>query len=196
MRTRITLSTIVLSLLCSAITLGQLSVNNVSANLGTIRTLVGDDDSYSEYRSAFYPELQIGGSFFTRAAGWTIYWCYWTDGIERALPVADMITYSFTSHIVGTRLTFFPAQTSEHWALPVGIFAGVSHHFIAGRNVGGSGIIGKPGEDFTRTSNTVEIGLNIRFPIVSPLSIRGEVQQFVRIDNDDFDRRQKNRRAY
>jgi hypothetical protein len=185
-----------LSFLSPTTSYTQINVNSVSVHFGAIRTLFPAISYYSGHLYAFYPELQVGGRFFTHLAGWTVYWGYWTDGVEEPFPVMDMTSYSYSSHIVGTRLTFFPTRGDESSPHPIGIFVGISHHFIAARCIGGSVYNGNPEQNYTRTSNTIEIGLNIRFPILSPLGIMGEVHQYFPIDNSEIDRIQKYRRAY
>jgi len=177
-------------------TLAQLNLNAVSANVGTIRTLFPDYSFYQDYQYAVYPEVQIAGNFFIPSVQWIAYWGYWSDGVDKALPVADYDTYSYSSHIVGVRLTFLPAKLLPHWPLPVGVFSGFAHHFISRRYVGGFGYDGKHGQDFADDANTVEIGLNAEVDVLGPIAIRGEVQQFIPLGNDYFSQMQKNRRAY
>ncbi|MDP2885349.1 MAG: hypothetical protein Q8P51_10055, partial [Ignavibacteria bacterium] len=106
-------------------TLAQLSMNTVSVNVGTIRTLFPDYSYYQDYQYSLYPEVQIGGDFLIPSLQWTVYWGYWTDGLEKALPVADFVTYSYRSHIVGARFNFLPAKLLPHWPIPIGFFTGV-----------------------------------------------------------------------
>ncbi len=177
-------------------TLAQLSLNTVSANIGTIRTLSPDASFSQNHQYALYTELQIGGNFLIPSVRWSVYWGYWTDGVEETLPVMDFVTYSYSSHIVGGRFNFLPAKLLPHWPLPVGIFAGVGHHFISGKYVGGFGLDGAPGQDFTVGATTLEIGLNAEADLLGPIAVRGEVQQFISFGDGEFDRLQKNRRAY
>lgn len=175
-------------------TLAQLSLNTVSANFGTIRTLF--PDYYQNYQYAVYPEVQIGGDFFIPSIRWITYLGYWTDGVDKPLPIADHVTYSYSSHIVGTRFNFLPAQLLHHGPLAIGVFTGLAHHFISRKYVGGSGLDGRPGQDFAGNANTLEIGFNAEVEVLGPIAVRGEVQQFVPLGSEEFDRLQKNRRAY
>jgi hypothetical protein len=177
-------------------TLAQLSLNSASVNVGTIRTLFPNDSRYTDFQYAFYPEVQVDGDFLASFVGWTVYWGYWSDGLENALPVADMVSYSYSSHIVGARFSFLPAKLLDHWPLPIGIFAGTAHHFIAARYIGGFGLDGNPGHEFTADATTVELGLNAEVQVLGPIGIRGEIQQFIPLRSDYFDRLQKNRRVY
>ena len=187
---------VILSLLAVRSAPAQLSLNRVSANIGIIRTLFPDGTPGKGHQYAVYPELQIGGRFFLPAVRWTAYWGYWTDGVEQVVPVADAVTYSSTSHIVGVRIALLPAEMLPHWPLPVGVFTGVGYHFIARKYIGGTGVDGRPGRNITGHATTVDLGVNVEFQIFGPVGIRGEIQQFIPPGSGDFDRSQINRRAF
>lgn len=187
---------VIVNLVAVNTTLAQLSLNTVSVNVGTIRTLFSDLSFYQGYQYSVYPEVQIGGNVFIPSVRWIAYWGYWTDGVEKAFPVTDHVTYSYSSHIVGARFNFFPAKLLPHWPLPIGIFTGVAHHFISGKYVSGSGFDGRPGQDLAGDATTFEIGLNAEVEVLGPIAVRVEVQQFVPLGSKEFDQLQKNRRAY
>ncbi len=174
----------------------QIHLNMVSANVGSIRTLFPDHSFYHDFQYSFYPEFQIGGDFLTPSIQWVTYWGFWKDGVEKALPVADFVTYSFSSHIIGARFNLLLAHVLPHWPLPLGVFAGVAHHFISGTYIGGFGLDGMPGRDYSDGVTTLELGLNAKADLFEPIAIRAEVQQFVPLGTKEFDRAQKNRRAY
>ena len=196
MKTRRVYFTTLLSVFLANASLAQLSFNTFSANIGAIRTTFPDDSRYSKYQYAIYPEFQVGGDFVVSYFRWTIYWGFWNDGITQALPVADMVTYSNQSHITGFRFTFLPSQIAPEWPLPVGVFGGIAHHFMSATYVGGLGLDGKPGQDFTQGSSTFELGLNAHLSILGPIKIGGEVHQYFPLSDEYLDRTQKNRRAY
>jgi hypothetical protein len=177
-------------------TLGQVSLNTVSANIGAIRTFLPAHSPFQAYQYSVYPEIQAGGEFFTPSVVWSTYWGYWTDGVARAFPIADYVTYSHASHIVGARFQFSPARILPHWPIPIGIFTGVAHHFITATYIGGFAYDGRPGHDFTADATTLEFGLNIEVEVFGPIIIRGEAQQYVGLGSKDFDRLQKDRRSY
>lgn len=107
-----------------------------------------------------------------------------------------MVTYSGQTHIVGARFAFLPAKVAPHWPLPIGVFLGIARHYTSVRYIGGFGIDGNPGHDFTRSLNTFELGLNADFTIIGPIDIRGEIHQFFPLGERSIDRAQKGRRAY
>jgi hypothetical protein len=166
----------------------QLNLNNISANIGVINTLYSD--------LVIYPEVQIGGNVIIPSIRWTIYWGYWIEGINKPIIGSDYVTYSYNSHILGTRFTLMLSKLSDNLDLPFGIFIGASHHFISVKYIGGAGIDGKPGHDATIGTTTLEVGLNAEVQAFGPVYFRGEIQQFIPIGNDYYDRLQKNRRTY
>ncbi len=192
---RILLLTIVNALIIYS-SLAQLSLDRFSANVGTIRSTHSDHSVYSHYQYAFYPEVQIGGSLFLPHFKWTTYWGYWSDGITEPLRVADMVTYSGQTHIIGARLTFLPAKVAPEFPLPVGIFGGFAHHFTSVQYVGGFGFDGKPGHDFTQSLNSFELGISVDVSIIGPINIRGEIHQLFPLGIESTNQTQKGRRAY
>jgi hypothetical protein len=177
-------------------TFAQLDLSTVAVKLGAIRTLFDKALPYRDYQYALFPELQVGGPFFTRSLDWSFYWGYWSDGVDRPLPIKDAPTYSYSSHILGVRITFLPAMAGKEMPVPVGIFAGIASHFIRARYVGGSDLMGNPGRDYSKTSTTAEIGVNAFVQLRRRLSVTAELQQYFRLESDSFGRRQTNRRAY
>jgi hypothetical protein len=187
---------VIISVIVVRTTTAQIHLNTVSANIGSIRTLFPDYSFYHDFQYSIYPEFQIGGDFLTPSIRWVTYWGFWADGIENALPVADFVTYSYSSHIVGARFNFLLENFLPHVPLPIGIFTGVAHHFISVRYVGGFGFDGKAGHDYSDGVTTFEIGVNGEVDVFDQIAIRAEVQQFVPLGSKEFDRAQKNRRAY
>jgi len=173
----------------------QVNVGSLSAKIGTIKTFFFDASTYKNYQYAVYPEIQIDGRFFADYLTWDAYWGYWNDGLEETFFV-DSWTYSYSSHIVGARLSFSPQQAADHWLIPLDLFAGLAHHFIRARYVGGYDWYGKTGSDFAEGSSTAEIGLRAHINVVGPLAVVGEAQQFFPLGNSYFDQLQKGRRAY
>jgi len=175
---------------------GQFNVNAASANVGTIRTMWPDQSLFENYQYTLYYEVQIGGQFFAPSLKWVAYWGHWDDGIAKELPVADMVTHSYSSHAVGVRFNVLPAELLAHLPLPIGVFAGGSHEFLSSRYVGGHDYYGRPGNDYTEEVTTLEIGLNVEVEILSPLAIRGEIRQLLPLGDREVDQLQKGRRAY
>jgi hypothetical protein len=175
-------------------TLAQLHMNTGSAPVGTDRTLFPGGSFYQEFQHPLYPEVQIGGDVVVPSLRWIASWGYWSDGVERALPVADLVTYSSHRHIIGFHVNFLPAMLLPHLPFSIGVFTGVSYHFIAGRYE--SSFDGRTGQDFTENVTTLEIGLNVNVQLVGPMAFHGEVLQFIPLGSEVFDRLQKNRRAF
>lgn len=195
MKTLRTLLTIVLIMSASK-SVAQLKLNTLSVNVGTIRTFFPDGFIYSKYQYAFYPEFQAGGDFFTSYFQWTAYLGFWDDGIDQVLPVADMVTYSYKTRVVGIRINFLPDNIARNSLLPTGVFAGIAHHFISVDYVDGYGYDGKPGQSHNLNSNTFEFGINADYHLVGFMYIRGEVHQYFPLGNEYIDTMQKNRRSY
>src|SRR5512146_2985313 len=85
-------------LLLPASAAAQVNVSSVTARLGVIRTLqIGTDDGGHMW--AIYPELQVGGVFFTPSMSWGLSWGYWTDGLDHGFDWVDHVTYSQKGHI-------------------------------------------------------------------------------------------------
>ncbi len=183
-----------LTLLPGAADAVEFSLTNFSANIGYIEHFYRDDTEVSSIYAA-YPELQVGGVFFNRVVRWSAFWGYWDDGVSKVFD-NNRITYSFSSHIAGLRIIARPPVRRESWPLPVGLFAGISRHFISADNIGGVDSLGKTGKDFTDTSNTFEIGVNVEIPVADRWVFRGEVQQYVPFSGDAYKDIQTSRRVY
>lgn len=114
------------------------------------------------------------------------------------MPIADAnwVTYSYASHIVGSRLGFRPEEAAPHWLIPLDIFVGLSRHFVSATYIGGFSLDGREGKDFKQTFTTAEVGVNVHITIIGPLSVAAEVHQLIPFGNELFDRRKKDRRAY
>lgn len=137
----------------------------------------------------------MGGDLFVSPVRWILYWGYWKDGVEEPLPIADYMTYSYNSNIVGTRFGIVPTELLDDWPIQIGIFIGAAHHFITGTWVGGAGLDGRPGEDLTENVATFEIGLNAEIIVIEPIAVRGELQQYIPLGNAYLDKLQKNRQS-
>ena len=129
----------------------QIRVTTISADMGLIRNL--HNQMFSDNLFSVYPELKVGGPLLEGFLNWALYWGYWDDGIDEPLAIADYVTYSFSSHIVGARAILYP--------LPSYLIIGVSRHFIYGDYIGGAGFDGQPGQDFTDEITTAELGIGI-----------------------------------
>jgi hypothetical protein len=192
------------TVICVSAAPGQVDVSTISARIGTIRTLWRDNTTYEAYLWTVYPELEIGGRLFMRYLSWGASWGYWSDGIDKVLPVVDMATYSQASHILGLRIGFHPQLADEHWPIPLVVFGGLSHHMIKTRYIGGGDFPIKTtyaGEFKPYTINddhstTIHLGLGVTIPMVGIFSLDAEAQQFIPFGSSESEQTQKNRRAF
>ncbi len=173
----------------------ELGLSQVSLNVGAIEHFYRDNPETPDIYTAF-PELQVRGPFLTSYFHWVLGWGGWDDGVTGPFTEANDITYSFRSQIFSARLMFRPRETGENWPLPIGIFAGYSHHLVHAEYVGGTDVMGEIGRDTRRNSNTFEFGLNAEVPLRGAFVLRGEVRQYAPFSGDTFEAPQKSRRAY
>lgn len=188
MKKSILLYLIVSTVLLASNSIAQFNLNSASLQVGAI-------DGIAASNLVLYPEVQIGGFFGESFIQWSLYWGHWDDGIHEVTG-SDYITYSYHGHIAGARILFFPLLADEHWPLPIALFGGLSHHFIARTYIGGGDESGKVGSDGTESVNTIEAGLRVYLKIAGPVELRGEVHQFFRLGNESLDIGQNGRRAY
>lgn len=130
-------------------------------------------------RYAFYPEVQLLNDFFAisenkASVGGSIYWGYWTDGVDELSSCADCLTYSHSSHIIGTRLI----MALNAFPIPVTAFVGISRHFISADYIGGSDLLGNTGSDFEDALNTFEVGLRVLVPVSQNFHVGGNYQHY------------------
>lgn len=163
--------------------LAQDRSTRIWVSLGLIENLqdTGDQPHY-----AFYPEIQLSGRLITldKAAitlGGSLYWGYWSDGVSVLSNCADCITYAYDSHIVGARLS------AALDALPFSpmLVGGVSMNLFHADYIGGAGVAGNKGEDFSDSFSTAEIGLRFEIPLEGRLSLGANVQQYIPLVSED-----------
>lgn len=121
---------VVFLLVVAASARAQVDVSILSVRAGVIRTLNPDHSSASESRWSLYPEVEMGGMFFTPSVSWGISWGYWYDG------GGDYTNYADRSHIISMRLSFLPQVLAPHWLIPLKLSGGIAEHFIHRENVG------------------------------------------------------------
>jgi len=169
-------------------TIAQFNLNAVSFQVGVIGGIATPDH-------VLYPKAQVGGFLGRPFIQWSLYWGYWDDGVDQVTSV-DYITYSYSGHIVGTKIYFFPTEVADHWPVPIAFSGGIAHHFIHRTYVGGEDFVGTRGSEGAESSNTVEAGLGIYFKLTELIELRGEAHQFFRLGNGPVDEGQTDRRAY
>jgi hypothetical protein len=181
-------------------TQAQLDVASVGARAGMIRTLWSE--SYGSFLPlwSFYPEVQIGGTFFVPYLSWQASWGYWSDGVERAAPIMDMVTYSLSSHIVALRIGFHPQVLDDHVPIPIVVFAGAAEHFIKAERIGGTDYGGErrqnPNYRSLDQSLTPFVGVGVSIWVLPYLNLGAELQQFIPFGSSEISRAQKNRRTF
>lgn len=176
--------------------LAQPDISNISLRAGLIRNLYSDLYSRFHPGYSFYPELQLGGSLVAfHLLNWALYFGYWDDGVDKAFPIADGITYSYDSLIIGARVGFMPGAHRKELPVQPVVFVGLSRHFMAAEYIGGWDFTGNIGRDFSRPLNYLEIGFRAQVRINRTVQAVLEIQQFRQFNENEW-RFPKNRRAY
>jgi len=169
----------------TATAMDKLNVSIVSVDVGLISDFQQPESKYS-----IFPELQIGGLFFTSYLTWGLSWGYWDDGVDKPFPIRDAFTYTYSSHVVGAHVTFFPKKVLIGWIFPIDVNIGVSQHYIDAEYVGGTNLSGLPGKDFTEGSTMVEFGTGTGISVTKSMRLRLGVTSYVPTDEiltTDFD---------
>lgn len=190
------LSMLILTIFVSSELFAQFNVSTLSAQFGMIRNLQESPTPPGSGKYSFYPEIQVGGQFFVPYLRWRVYFGAWDDGVTRAVQLPDFITYSYSSQIVGGRLTFLPKAAFKKWPIPLDVSAGLSHHFVNADYVGGFGVDGLPGKDFREGSTTAEFGIGSGVRVGKRFRVRGEVTQFLPLGNSGLNALDENRMAF
>jgi hypothetical protein len=101
----------------------QLDMSTISTRAGVIRTLVYEY-APSKFQWAFYPEIEIGGTFFTPSISWGVSWGYWSRVDD------EYVVFTDKSHVVGVRFSFLPQVAAPHFLIPLKLSVGIADHFI------------------------------------------------------------------
>ncbi len=174
----------------------QVNVSSVTIRSGVIRTMWHDHGSVSVPLWAFYPEIQIGGMLFLPYLRWGASWGYWSDGIDRPLPVMDMVTYSQSSHVVAMRMEFHPRELDQHVPIPISVFVGAAEHFVRQEYIGGADLAGNGGQNSSDRALVGFAGVGVSFRVLPSLSLEGEVRQFIPFGESEDQRAHKDRRVF
>ena len=128
---------------------------------------------------SFYPEFQIE----TNIVRWKqkeiqvnggVYWGYWRDGVEQETDYCrDCYTFSYSSHILGTRLLI----GRKRKGLDTWLFVGASRHLFHAGYIGGYGYRGIRGGNSSGRGDNGELGLRVGFPVRGRLRLVFETQQ-------------------
>jgi hypothetical protein len=165
----------------------QLSLDTYSANLGMIRTTYSGDP-YPRY--VLYPEFQVSGNLYNASLLWAGYWGYWTDGVDKAFDIKDMVTFSRQVHILGFRVIFIPPNGV------IGVFGGIARHYTSVHYLGGSDGVSSPQQYSDESVTNFELGIIIDLHIYGSWNILGELHQFLPVGKISTYPEQNERRAF
>lgn len=179
---------LVLTIMFGSFGAAQANLSSVSFHVGLIRGI-----ATPLHRP--YPEVRIGGLLGYPILEWSAQWGYWDDGVTEVL-ITDMVIYSYSGHIIGSRVTLYPGRTAAGQNLPIALFAGVSRQLLTRTYVGGEGYFGGRGSHGREGVTTLEAGGEIYFPLAETVELRGEVRQFFSWGTEYVNRAQEGRRAY
>lgn len=182
----------ILFLIAASCASSQIDLRTATARAGVIENPWNQTIANTQFR--FYPEVQLRGQFLLSYLNWGVSWGYWSDGIDRVLPIMDAITYSYKAHIVSFQIAFEPSHLDSHFLIPLDVIAGVAEHLTSITYVGGSDQIDRRGEDRTIQSTTGIFGIRLAIPLGSRFGIEADALQFVPFTQDD--QRQSGRREY
>ena len=146
----------------------QEAPTRITASIGWIDS---SERSIDDRRFAPYPELEISRvlvrhmpTHISLSGG--LYWGFWADEDAPGVCV-DCHSYDYRTHVVGTRL----AVALERALVPISIHLGFSRHFLVARYIGGEGIAGNKGSDYTSSHNTLEAGVRLTYPLLARVRI-------------------------
>ena len=149
----------------------QTNISKLSADIGLKQnTHSAANDESNKY--IIYPEIQIGGKFIAMYLEWDIGWSYQDDGQNEPLPVADYITYSYSSHNVGAHISFYPQNLSETFSIPLHLITGFSYQFESRQYVGGYDFTGSSGTNDSYGISTLDLGIGLNYNLMNNLRVR------------------------
>ncbi len=148
----------------------------ISASLGVIENTQRAPDLPTK---ALYPQLEVSTTLFRGkrsrfSLGVSLYTGGWTDGVNKPSRSKDMITFSYSNFVVGSRISV----TLDKFPLPLLFWTGVSRQFLFADYIGGTGITGNVGKDYRDATNAIEVGTRLQVPISGRIKVGGEVQVY------------------
>jgi len=117
----------------------------ISLKMGTIRTYQFETNNDDNRLYTLYPELEIQSVLFIKPLYWKLYIGYWDDHVDKPLEIADHITYSTKSKIIGIRAEIQPSYFESNPWINVSCFVGLSQHYLNNKYIGGEDYAGNPG---------------------------------------------------
>ena len=170
--------TIAIVMISADLAIAQPSITGLSLRFGIIQNYNTPQFNRSNYVP--YYELQLNGNLVKPLLRWGVYLSYWDDGIDKAFPIMDYQTYSFSGKNVGVRM-YLDAPLINFIGLPLhfSLFGGVSHSFINSRYVGGVDFTGQRGSDYSTNLNNAEVGIGLNTRLFKAVSLFGEAERFI-----------------
>ncbi|HTK82873.1 MAG TPA: hypothetical protein VL633_11315 [Bacteroidota bacterium] len=171
---------LLLFLLTSGVAFSQVSV-------GYAEFAAGGIDAFHTSGFVIYSSVEIGGQFFLPYLEWSGYWGHWADNIAENQFIDPAMVSSY-GHNLGTRVTFYPGKLIDHWVLPIGLFGGISHQFIATNYTDPQGYY--PDYQMLTATNSIETGINAHVDVASSLQLCLQAERFFVLPG------MRNRQAY
>jgi len=170
--------TVVIVMISADLAIAQPSITGLSLRFGIIQNYNTPQFNNSNYVP--YYELQLNGNLVKPLLRWGVYLSYWDDGVDKAFPIADNLTYSFSGKNVGVRM-YLDAPQINFIGLPFhfSLFGGVSHSFINSKYVGGIGYSGNRGSGYSVELNNAEVGIGLNTRLFKAISLFGEAERFI-----------------
>ena len=170
--------TIAIVMISADLAIAQPSITGLSLRFGIIQNYNTPQFNRSNYVP--YYELQLNGNLVKPLLRWGVYLSYWDDGIDKAFPIMDYQTYSFSGKNVGVRM-YLDAPQINFIGLPLhfSLFGGISHSFINSKYVGGTDFAGRTGSDFSTDLNSAEIGIGLNLKLMNTIRLFGEAERFI-----------------
>lgn len=173
---------VLLILLSSFAAYAQVNISKVGFSAGLVGSYHYDFENTSG--PALYLELKTGGIFFEEYFEWELHTGFWDDGINEPHPIADHITYSYSSLIVGTRIIYFPQKGLKKFPIPIHFIGGFSTRLIDKDYVGGFDLSGNEGNNKSFTLLTADFGVGINYELFNKLRLHSEFEFYLPINGN------------
>ena len=169
---------------CPVFSYTQTNLTDFRVTAGMLQNVRGDGEWYDGYRWTFYPEVQIGGQLINDPFLWGVYYGFWDDGVSEPITGFDnLITYSFTSQIIGLRVGMQTEDILENDLIQMRFQAGFSHHMLDAAYIGGMDSEGQPGSDFSQTFEAMDADIGVSLKIYKPVRLYLGFQAMIQLNN-------------
>ena len=149
----------------------QVDISRLSLDFGIARNYqFGGDHLYS-----LYPEIKLGGKFYSEILEWEILLGYWDDGITKELSqIMDHTTFSHSNLTFGSKFYFLPGRLKFHLFLS----GGFSYKYVYKKYIGGGFSMGKDSEIHLLS---MDLGVGFRYTANPKIRIRTELNAHLSI---------------